>query len=58
MSRGPIGDFGYVFVLVVAVIAFLNIRAVRFCDTCGKMVRQLGIFSRAEFCSKCGAKLK
>lgn len=58
MSRGQPSGFWFTAIPVVALIAFLNIRNVRFCDGCGKQIRNTGLFSRAEFCPKCGAKLK
>ena len=41
----------------VVLITFLNLRATQFCDACGRTVVQQMPFSRAEFCSKCGARL-
>ena len=47
----------YIAVPAVALITFLNLRAVQFCDSCGKTLMSQNPFSKAEFCSKCGAKL-
>ena len=58
MSRRAAGDFSLVAIPMVVVITLLNLRAVRFCDACGKTIYNAGIFSRAEFCPNCGAKLK
>ena len=43
---------------VVAVIAFLNLRATKFCDACGKTLMNQNPFSPAKYCSRCGAELK
>lgn len=43
---------------VVAVIAFLNLRATKFCDACGKTLMNQNPFSPAKYCSRCGADLK
>jgi len=42
---------------ILAIITVLNIRAVKFCDACGKTLTSQNPFSPPEFCSKCGAKL-
>jgi hypothetical protein len=44
-----------VMALFVALISYMNLRATRFCDACGCTVVQPMPFSRAEFCSRCGA---
>ena len=41
----------------VALIMYLNVRATQFCSACGRTVVQQMPFSRARFCSKCGASL-
>ena len=41
----------------VALITYLNIRGTQFCEACGKTLLQQMPFSRAEFCSRCGAPL-
>ncbi|MBA2344926.1 MAG: hypothetical protein H0V83_07580 [Rubrobacter sp.] len=43
--------------LLVASITFLDIRGTRFCDDCGRTIRNPLPFSRPEYCPKCGAKL-
>ena len=43
---------------VVALIAYLNLRATQFCSSCGRTIIQQMFFSRPEFCSKCGALLR
>lgn len=50
-------------VLLVAVpalvlISFLNIRQIRFCDSCGKTLYRQPVFSRPQFCPHCGGKLQ
>ena len=47
----------YIAVPAVALIAFTNLRATRFCDSCGKTLMSQNPFSKPEFCSKCGATL-
>ncbi|MEO8390984.1 MAG: hypothetical protein ABI893_04590 [Polaromonas sp.] len=42
----------------VVLITALNLRAVRFCDSCGKTLMNQNPFSPPRFCSKCGAELK
>jgi hypothetical protein len=42
----------------VALITFLNIRGTQFCGVCGKTLLQQMPFSRAKFCSRCGAPLR
>jgi hypothetical protein len=46
-----------VVVPLVALIIYLNLRAVQFCDSCGVTVLSQNPFSRPAFCSKCGARL-
>jgi hypothetical protein len=41
----------------VALITLLNLRAVRFCNSCGATLMSQNPFTRPTFCSKCGAKL-
>ena len=41
----------------VALITFLNLRSVKFCDACGKTIMSQNPFSPPQFCSKCGGKL-
>lgn len=43
---------------VVALIAYLNLRATKFCDACGKTLMNQNPFSPAKYCSRCGAELK
>jgi rRNA maturation endonuclease Nob1 len=46
------------FVLPAAVlISILNLRMIRVCSGCGRTIQSGMWFTRAEFCSKCGAKL-
>ena len=42
---------------LVALITYLNIRGTQFCGACGRTLIQQMPFSRARFCSKCGAAL-
>ena len=41
----------------IILITYLNLKAVRFCDACGKTIMNQNLFSSPEFCTKCGAKL-
>lgn len=42
---------------VLALITFLNIRATKFCDHCGRTIINQMWFTKAEYCAKCGARL-
>jgi hypothetical protein len=42
----------------IALITFLNLRNMRFCDACGRTVFNAGPFSRAKFCPACGAAIR
>ena len=46
-------------IVVTAVlgITLLNLRSVKFCDSCGATIMDQNPFSRARYCSKCGAGL-
>jgi|SRR6516162_2844277 hypothetical protein len=57
MTGAPAQVF-YVFIPAVALIAFINIRNTKFCDSCGRQNYGFNLFSPAKFCSKCGAPLK
>jgi hypothetical protein len=41
----------------VALILFLNIRGIQFCDACGRTVFSQNPWSPSKFCAKCGAPL-
>ena len=43
---------------LVALITYLNIRGTQFCGACGRTMIQQMPFSRADFCSRCGAPLR
>lgn len=46
------------FVLPAAVlIALMNLRMIKVCSTCGRTIQSGIMFAKAEYCSKCGAKL-
>lgn len=45
------------FALLIGVGAFLQVRAVQFCSTCGATVMNRLLWSRAKYCPKCGASL-
>jgi len=42
----------------VALISFLNIRCIKFCDACGRTIHNQNPFSPSKFCSKCGAPIQ
>jgi hypothetical protein len=44
--------------LMISLVTFINIRAIRFCPNCSALNRQLGAFTSSNFCSKCGASLR
>ena len=48
----------YMAVPAVALITLLNMRLIHFCDACGRTLHSQNPFSRAKFCSKCGARLR
>jgi hypothetical protein len=39
-------------------ISFLNLRMIKICSNCGRTVQSGIWFTKAEYCSKCGAKLE
>jgi hypothetical protein len=47
----------FVVVPAVALITFLNLRAVQFCNSCGATIMSQNPLSKPSFCSKCGAAL-
>jgi hypothetical protein len=42
----------------IALIMYMNIRNTMFCGSCGRTTYNYEWWSRIEFCSKCGAKLR
>jgi hypothetical protein len=42
----------------VALISFLNLRMIKVCSACGRTIHSGMWFSKAEYCSKCGARLE
>ena len=50
-------EFLLVAVPMLALITVLNLRAVRFCDGCGRTLHSQNPFSVPRFCSKCGAPI-
>lgn len=57
-AAGSGGRILYVMVPAVALITFLNLRSTNFCDSCGRTIISQDLFSKPEFCSKCGEKLR
>jgi len=47
----------YAAVPLVALITFINLRTMKFCDACGATTQNLP-FRPARFCAKCGAPLQ
>ena len=54
---GESTGFAYIGIPMIVLITALNIRNVRFCDSCGKTIHNTNPFSPAKFCPKCGAGL-
>jgi hypothetical protein len=54
------GNFGVLAFMLPAVvlISFLNLRMIRVCSACGRTIHSGMWFTRAEYCSKCGARLE
>ena len=46
-----------VFIPLISLVIYLNIKSTKFCDRCGATCRELRQFSKARFCSRCGAEL-
>ncbi len=42
---------------MVIIITFFNIRSMKFCDNCGKTISHKALFSKLEYCPKCGSKM-
>lgn len=42
----------------VVIISLLNLRMIKFCESCGRTLYNRMWFSKMEYCSKCGAKLR
>lgn len=51
------GEVMYMAAPAVILISLLNLRATKFCDSCGRTLYNQGLFSKAGFCPKCGNKL-
>lgn len=47
-----------VFVPLICLIIYLNIKSTKFCDRCGAACREFSWLSRMKFCSRCGAELE
>ena len=57
MILGIPTSFLIFFVAIIVAITVMNLRAVKFCDACGKTLMHQGFFSPPKFCPKCGAPL-
>ena len=53
----PGGEALYFVVPGVILVGWLNLRMTKFCDACGRTAIHPNIFTRPEFCPRCGAKL-
>jgi len=42
----------------VVLITWLNLHMIRICSACGRTIHSGMWFTRAEYCSKCGARLE
>jgi hypothetical protein len=49
-------SFFALLVASVSLIAWLNIRFTKFCDSCGAMLVNTNWFQKFEFCQKCGTR--
>lgn len=59
LFAGFVWAMGFLIVIpAVALITFLNLRAVQFCNSCGATIMTQNPLSKPMFCSKCGAGLK
>ena|SRR5215208_4959208 len=47
----------FIVVPVIAIISYLNIKSIKFCDNCGKTLVNQAWLIKPENCAKCGAKL-
>jgi hypothetical protein len=47
-----------VFLPAIALISYGNLKITRFCDKCGRTVRNADWFSKMDYCPKCGSKLQ
>src|SRR5215469_4851729 len=54
------GDFRVLAFMIpgVVLICILNLRMIRVCSACGRTIQSGMWFTRAEYCSKCGARLE
>lgn len=46
-----------IFIAIIALITYINLRAIKFCNSCGKTIINQTWYSKVSFCSNCGAKL-
>jgi hypothetical protein len=46
-----------IFIPAIAFITYINLRTIKFCDSCGKTIVNRAWFSKVNYCSNCGAKL-
>ena len=48
----------YILIPPVILVTYMNLRAYKFCQSCGKTLMNFNPFSDSKICSNCGAKLK
>jgi len=58
IASGPPPQVYFIFIPAAALITFLNIKFTRFCQNCGKTIIHNVLFSKIDFCPKCGSKLQ
>jgi hypothetical protein len=57
-AMGVPSQFMVIAIPAVALITFLNLHTVQFCNSCGATIMSQNPLSKPAFCSKCGAPLK
>ena len=58
LATGAPWEVMLIFGPAIALITFLNLRSITFCNSCGATLMNQNPFSKPAFCSKCGASLK
>lgn len=51
------GQLSLFMLVMVVIIAIFNLRTIRFCDACGRMIMPRSLFVAPKYCQGCGAKL-
>jgi peptidoglycan/LPS O-acetylase OafA/YrhL len=50
------GSVPFLFLIFIPIIALLNLKMIRFCESCGATLISQNVFSPPKYCQKCGAK--